>query len=369
MDLALIEYHPQRVLAAFRQGDFDALEILGQADERDFFERCFQEGILLKLAEGMPTVRKKQEVPPWFILAANLSLKLHQENAFSAFERVVRCGGLLAALPPDLATKHLDEKTQRWALACQGFNHKNSYDRHTPCDQDTLRKALKDVPAAQWLQWFNTQVQSLFQSYGFFDPGGVFIGDASYLFVPDNPAYEGSVVMWFDEHNHPVDYDKLTPEQRKRAHRERCYKLVSLLHLRGDSYVYAALAVVPGNVHECPVLYQLVEQFVRHVGKGVIKLLILDRGFIDGKNISRCKQEWEIEVLLPMKKKMDIWEDAWALGKQCPWQPWAEAAPEPKAPPSHRPEVIVQRELKRQKTLAANRAQAPPPDPAKVLVS
>ena len=134
------------------------------------------------------------------------------------------------------------------------------------------------------------------------------------------------------------------PTQRKKAHRERCYKLVSLLHLRGDCYVYAALAVVPGNAHECPVLYQLVEQLVRQVGRGVIKLLILDRGFIDGKNISRCKQEWGIDVLLPMKKKMDIWEDAWALGQQCPWQPLRPAPPESKVPPSHRPEVIVRRE-------------------------
>jgi hypothetical protein len=125
---------------------------------------------------------------------------------------------------------------------------------------------------------------------------------------------------------------------------------------------------VPGNAHECPVLYQLVEQFVRQVGRGVIKQLILDRGFIDGKNISRCKQEWGIDVLLPMKKKMDIWEDAWALGQQCPWQPLRPTAPESKVPPSHRPEVLVHREIKRQKTLAANKAKEPAPDPAKVLV-
>ena len=109
--------------------------------------------------------------------------------------------------------------------------------------------------------------------------------------MPDNPAYEGSVVLWFDEHNHPVDYEKLTAQERKKAHRERCYKLVSLLHLRGDCWVYAGLIVLPGNAHECPVLYQLVENFVRVAGKGVMKLLILDRGFIDGKNLSRCKQD------------------------------------------------------------------------------
>jgi Transposase DDE domain len=126
--------------------------------------------------------------------------------------------------------------------------------------------------------------------------------------------------------------------------------------------------VVPGNAHECPVLYQLVEQFVGQVGPGVIKLLILDRGFVDGGNISRCKREWGIDVLLPMKKRMDIWEDAWALGKRSPWQPLAAAAPEPKVPPSHRPEGIVRRELKRQKTLAAKKVKEPPPDPANVRV-
>jgi hypothetical protein len=36
----------------------------------------------------MPTDRKKKEVPLWFELAGNLSLKLHLENSYSAFERV-----------------------------------------------------------------------------------------------------------------------------------------------------------------------------------------------------------------------------------------------------------------------------------------
>ena len=93
MDLELVEPHPRRVLEAFRQGDFDGLEILGQADEKAFFELCFREKLLEVLAASMPTARKKEEVPKWFVLAANLSLKLHGEHAFHAFERVVRWGG------------------------------------------------------------------------------------------------------------------------------------------------------------------------------------------------------------------------------------------------------------------------------------
>jgi len=356
------------VLEAFRRGEFDQLEIIGQADEKEFFELCFKEKILDALAQTMPTDRKKEEVPRWFVLAANLSLKLHLENSFYAFERVVRCGGLLSALPPEIASKHLEPTTQQILSECRGFNDKNHYDRTTPCDQDFLRKFVKDVTAQEWSAWFNAPVQRTFQAYGFFDPRGIFIGDGSYLFVPDNPDYEGSVVMWFDEHNHPVEYEKLSAQERKKAHRERCYKLVSLLHLRGDCYVYAALAVVPGNAHECPVLYRLVEQFVKQVGKGVLKRLILDRGFIDGKNITRCQQEWGIDTLLPMKRKMDIWEDAWALGGRCPWQELVAPPPLPKPVSSHRPQEIVRRELKRQKTLAAKKAKEPPPDPAKVVV-
>lgn len=356
------------MLKAFRRGEFDQIEIIGQADEKEFFELCFQEKMLVSLAKEMPTARKKEEVPLWFVLAANLSLKLHLENSFYAFERVVRCGGLLQALPPEIASKHLNPQTQAIVLECRGFNDKNHYARTTPCDQDFLRKFVKGVEARRWMDWFNGPVQRVFQSHGFFDPAGIFVGDGSYLFVPDNPAYEGSVVMWFDEHNHPVEYEKLSAEQRKKAHRERCYKLVSLLHLRGNSYVYAGLAVVPGNAHEAPVFYELVESFVKQVGQGVLKLLILDRGFIDGKNLTRCKQQWGIDVLLPMKKNMDIWADAWALAKQSGWHELAPPAPVPKPSPPGRPEVLVRRERKRQQTLAAKKAQAPAPDPADVLV-
>jgi hypothetical protein len=368
MDLELVEPHPRRVLEAFRQGDFDGLEILGQADEKAFFELCFREKLLEALAATMPTARKKEEVPKWFVLAANLSLKLHGEHAFHAFDRVVRCGGLLSALDPAIASKHLDREQGQVALRCVGFNDKNQYDRPTPCDQDMLRKFVKDVKADRWLGWFNGPVQTTFHEHGFFDPEGVFVGDASYLFVPDNPAYEGSVVMWFDEHNHPVNYEELTPEQRQHAHRERCYKLVSLLHLRRPSYVYAAAALVAGNRHELPIFYELVEQFVRQVGLGVIKQLILDRGFMDGPRIAYCKTVLGVDVLIPLKKNMDLWKDAWRLAQQLPWQEWVvPEAVRPTPPP--RPPVIQRREKQRQATLARQQAAAPPPDPATVVTA
>ncbi len=70
-------------------------------------------------------------------------------------------------------------------------------------------------------------------------------GTAWRVLLGRHPVYEGSVVMRFDAHNHPVEYERLMPEQRQKAHRERCYKLVSVLHRRGPSYVYAAVTA-PG---------------------------------------------------------------------------------------------------------------------------
>jgi len=36
--LNLIEHPPQRVVAAFRRGEFDPLEIIGQADEKELLD-------------------------------------------------------------------------------------------------------------------------------------------------------------------------------------------------------------------------------------------------------------------------------------------------------------------------------------------
>jgi hypothetical protein len=121
--------------------------------------------------------------------------------------------------------------------------------------------------------------------------------------------------MLFDEHNHPVDSKKISAEQRARCQWRRCYKMVSLVHTNrsGDFFLYAGLSVVAGNKHEGPILWGLVDGFVEAVGQGVMKRLILDRGFIDGDQIGRCKQEHGIDILIPLKKNMDVYEDVLGL--------------------------------------------------------
>ena len=57
-------------------------------------------------------------------------------------------------------------------------------------------------------RWYNRHVAQLYGEMDAYDQDGIFLGDGSYLFVPDNKNYEGSLRLFFDEHNHPVSKER-----------------------------------------------------------------------------------------------------------------------------------------------------------------
>ncbi len=376
MDLRVYHYDPAFVLERFRAGECAYVDGVSEVEETQFFRYIGAQRILPKLAETYPSPRKKKEVPTWMYLASNLSMRLHGVHSFHGYPYVVRCGGMLNAFGPEVAHKAEHPETKDVTLSCAGFNAKNTYQRQTPCDQDTLRKLARDTRPERLQAWFNQDVMQVFKHHKAFDPAGIFLGDASYLFVPDNEHYEGSVRLLFDEHDHPVEPKALTAAQRAHCRWKRCYKLVSLVHTnqRGDFFLYTAVAVVSGKAHECPVLYQLVDGFVQAVGSGVMKRLITDRGFLDGEQIGRCKREHGIDMLIPARKGMDIYEDALGLvrGGRVKFEPYEPPAPKPSVdrPPPHVPAEIRQRERHRQKSLEkkkdAERAVVSSPDNTRV---
>ena len=375
MDLVIFEENKPLVLEALGKGEFDYLEAASEVFEADFFRFIQARAYLSELTETYPMPRKKEEVPFWFYVASNLSMRLHGVHAFDAFPLVVRSGGMLQALGPKAGRKVVHPETKETTVFCEGFNRKNHYDRETPCDADYLRKVAKDTEAEALLGWFNRDVGKTFRRHRAFDPEGIFIGDASYLFVPDNPNYEGSVKLLFGEDNHPISreqYQKLTEARKIRCQWRRCYKMVTLLHTnrRREFFLFVAVRVISGKDHESPVLYELVEQWVEAVGLGVIKRLILDRGFLDGAAISLCKKKYGIDILIPLRRDMDLYADALALFREpeVSWGEYQEPKEEVQAPLRPKPQVIRQREKKRQQKLQQLKEQQPAPPPEKVLI-
>lgn len=375
MELVIFEENKPLILKALGNGEFDYIEAASEVFEADFFRFIKARALLDQLAETYPMPRKKEEVPFWFYVASNLSMRLHGVHAFDAFPMVVRSGGMLQAFGPKAGRKVIHPETGETTVACEGFNRKNHYDRQTPCDPDYLRKVAKDTEAEALVGWFNRDVMRVFRKHRVFDKEGLFIGDASYLFVPDNPSYEGSVRILFDEDNHPVDleqYKKMTEAQKVRCQWKRCYKMVTLLHTNGrrDFYVFVAVKVISGKAHECPALYELVKQWVQWVGPGVIKRLILDRGFLDGEAISLCKNKYGIDILIPLRRNMDLYGDALALFQESevPWLECNDREQEVKEPVRPRPKAILKREQRRHKKLQQLKEQQPPPPPEKILI-
>ena len=315
-----------------------------------------------------PSPRKRHHVPMWMYLSSQLSLRLHGMHSFHSYPWIIRSGGLIDALGPEVAQREVDDDGNL-TIACQGFNERKFYPRQTPCDQDYLRKLARDTESDELERWYNEQAATLFAELGAYDSEGVFIGDGTYLFVPDNPRYEGSQRMLFDEHNHPVSKEeekRMTPAQRDRCRWRRFYKAVLLLHCdaAGERFVVVGIHVLQKGESEATAFWPLVDTFVEKM-PGVMKVLLLDRGFINGPQIGRLKTEQGIDTVIPIRSDMDILTDVRGLTEleTTQWESY-EPTHRPSLPPltsssgarqtTH--PVVKKRERKRQETLAAQRA-------------
>ena len=134
-----------------------------------------------------------------------------------------------------------------------------------------------------------------------------------------------------------------------------------------DLFLTVAARVVPGNKHECPILYELVDDLVKAVDRGWMKILMVDRGLIDGPNMGRLKTSHKIDTVVPLKKSMDAYKDAIGLTrmKDFQWEPYVlpyATQRDQKDRPKH--PTIVKREETRQKTLAKKKG-LPPPEPVR----
>jgi len=370
MELIVFEQDKAYVQRSLENGEIDYMEVASEGAETEFFEYLNTHGILQQLADTYPLKRVKSEVPVWLYIASDLSLRLHGMQSFHGYPLVIRTGGLLNALGPKVGKKVLHPETKQITIHCPGFNSKNKYDRETPCDQDFLRKTARATPAEKLLRWYNTEVPGLLKREALFDPEGIFIGDASYVFVPDNENYEGSVVLLFDEHNRPVDKEKLSPHELKSCRYRRCYKWVELIHTNraGEFFFFVAMHLGSGKAHECPILYELVEQFCKVVGPGIMKWLIVDRGFLDGERIGHLKTYWNVDTLSGLKSDMNVLEDARGLVRLEPVQWQDYHPPKPPQPVTRaKPESITRREQARQRTLKAQGRWTEPSPPEKVV--
>jgi hypothetical protein len=294
------EENKVKVLEKLRDGQVEYMDLSNWSYQDRFFAFLLGIRFFEICGASYPSPRKKEEVPLWFLLCCAVLMRMHTTSVYSKIPGILKNGPILSRVKFNIGGRE------------GGFNGKNRHERSCPVDFDSVRKLFKHTPAESQRIWYNRDVVKFLRHHRAFDKHGIFVLDQTHIVVPNNPNYVGAVHMRVDEFGHRYDIDGLTDEQKTIIPTHPCYALSELIHIGKDDqcFVVAGYQWGPGNIDDVEQGRLLANDFVNAVGKGVMKLLIVDRGFIDGDFIKIVCIDLGANVLIPLKKNMELYVSA-----------------------------------------------------------
>jgi hypothetical protein len=173
-----------------------------------------------------------------------------------------------------------------------------------PMHKNTLGDAIERLTADEVERLLNQTASRLAVAGVFDQSAGRFALDASDLETTER--YLGA--------GHKTKTEKRTTKQKQLVEVVRFvsgFKVILLyeVHLR----LVVAAKVVPINDHESSHTESVIAQAVLNLGPGVIRILVLDAGFLDGETLWRIKHTWGIDFVIPPKTSMKVTAEARAL--------------------------------------------------------
>jgi hypothetical protein len=311
--LRVFEENPEKVRRALERGEVDDVDQTGWSFPDSFF--AFLIGIydfLPWAASSYPTPRKRHLVPVWLELCCAIHMALSEEPTFSGLMHLLQAGPILTRVKFNLG-------------GCEGgFNYRNTYPRKTVLCPDTVRKYFRDTNTVDLLEWFHGPVLAWFRRKRAFSKSRIFALDSTYIPVPDNPNYQNTARTALDEHNQPLHTAYLSEEEKKHLRYVPCYKVTYLLHLGEEPsaetgphehYLIPAFRFGPGSADSHEHGRSIVKSVIREGGKGWIRWLIADRGFLDGEWTGELKQKYGTNLVIPLRKDMDAYQDVVGLAR------------------------------------------------------
>ena len=293
----------KKVEEYLNQGDIDYADLTQWTFPDEFLCFVMERKLLEFISISYPNPREKNDVPIWFLVCCQFVMRLYQTGNYHHLGFLLNSGSLLTRFGFNVGSEKI------------GFNDKNKSERKTAIHPDTARKFFKDTKPMEIRTWYRDDLQKWFRGQHTFDHRGIFVLDQSHLVVPDNKNYKDAVKMPVDEHGQLYsNLGSLTPEQKQSLIYHPCYTLSTLLNVSMDhkQFHIAGYELGPGNEDELIQAERLVPAFCNKFN-GVMKLLIIDRGYIDGEFMGKMKRDHNVDVLIPLRKNMADVQDSIAI--------------------------------------------------------
>lgn len=185
-----------------------------------------------------------------------------------------------------------------------GFCCRGSEDKDKPLPKNVLADAVEKLTAEELAYILNGAVQRLAE-YGLFKQSqGHFALDSSDLETTEQYRGVGKK---------KVTVRKRLPNKQYIEYEQYVYgfKVVVIyeVHLR----LIVAAQVAPINHHDSNFSLELLKQAIANLGQGVIKVLLMDRGFLDGETLWTIKHSYGVDFIVPSKAEMHVTTDARAF--------------------------------------------------------
>jgi hypothetical protein len=163
----------------------------------------------------------------------------------------------------------------------EGCSKRTTENGSKPLHQNTVRNFMKSLGYKVTVGLHIKVARKLF-NLGLI-LGGTYVIDAKTIFK-DSPSYK---------------FAKKVYDYKGKHTNRRGYKVFIIQHVK--SKIVVAVIIVPANAPDCKLLLLAVRQAITILGKGVIKSLIFDKGFWDGKTLTKLKNKYGIDFMVPAK--------------------------------------------------------------------
>ena len=275
-DVPIIRHSQKETIESLKEGDIEDLRMSCKLPVDHIANYGLETGLLQEGLKCFPDPRKRAEIPIEVLLLPQIIQRLNDEHSLVTAPYMLNSAELIMRL--GYSAKVLRE----------GFNNRNRHPRETPFHGETLKHILLSVQAEDLVNWFNEKWSPLLKEQAVGDVRH-YVMDGMKIHVPPHlyKKFEGAGCV--DDGTGNYEYG---------------YKVVWIYEIIDRKGIIRGMEFASINVHDLKLGKRVVENFAF----AEKSLLLMDRGFFDGKWITSLKRERGIDVCLPLKSNMFLSE-------------------------------------------------------------